>query len=598
MGITIADMIEEGWVKAVQDWLANQPDAYTVDAIGSKIVNYSCGHEQLGFPVTYFECHKYDDGNSKSGKTFMSECGFRNGRYKLPKSATHLVKRDTKLYKGRYFSATGGDEAARIMKDRGHINCSGLSQTEYGILNNVLCNTQRRSPLLCDQEINFNLGNNTIAAYNGPEVVYDEEEVEVTHMNVVRLIQKLVQNHRWYEGLRDAMIMSSYWLMQPSTETVESHWWVCLKRRMLLPQMGLTRAIIPQLVSITATNVSREGLEAVKAVGRMDDSLLIESLYKNTCWYWGEYLAIYSAKDMDTLLDKMYKTADDNLNIQARYIALVSAVTGKHVATTNTGTMYVMIEGGIKAQLRRTVSFGKINIPNIEEYGYAINAEKVIANSLVAPGCVGLILGMGGDLIKYTPYGNAFGINQAVRMRKTSGYQEGYSWYDLWALCVVADWQGYDVIYTTPGNSKKLFKSYSPGECSVAVPPVRFSSDWDYGKYVVKGVVERDVCHGSNAVDVHRAKRSFVWTRTSCKVQHITEYGSIDAPSEELEVVPIDDYIMIEKQRDNYMAYVLTTYNMDESDFCVEYTRTAIPVHTGIPVLESTNTEDEQPPVE
>nr|QIP68057.1 coat protein [Erysiphales associated totivirus 7] len=594
LGVSNIDLRENEWVDKVEEWLEAQPTPYIDNGKGEKVENPKCGATALELPMQVMTCHSYNDGHSSSGPGFMSESGFINGRYKVPVYMTRLRCTHLVVKSANYYECRDNDALKRLLQVQHHINVAGLTAKEISILNFALSDDERRTPLLLDQAIKLELTEGSVAIYNAVEI-QDLEEVRYSSREVLVTLQKLVKNHNWYEDLRSAVLFQRYWLAQPSTETVESHWWVNMQRAANLPRLGLMRAAIPQLVTSVGAQISAEGLASMKIVGRLDLSEFVNSLFTVTTWYWGEYLAIYSAKNNEHLVDKMTSAIVDNVREEDRHVVLPSALIGKAVPRSSCPLVYVYIAGGVKAQGKRVTPFGKVDIPNLDERGYTLNGQDICSNCVVEPGCLGLVTGLAGTLIRNTPYSNAFSVNSSSMVKAWKGIKHSYNWHDLWALCVVARWQGYDVIYRTSVTSVKRYRSYAANMVGVAAPPVKMSEDNGVGRFIVDGVIERPRVFGSDVASQHSLLRSFTWHRSETVVLEGLTLDSLEAVTEEVIHIPIEKYVMVNPTTTNYVGYVLANYDHDTSDFRVEQMRTAIPFAIDSGPLGSRETTLDEP---
>ncbi|BAT62489.1 capsid protein [Red clover powdery mildew-associated totivirus 7] len=599
IGVCLTDLHENEWVDKVGEWLDSQPPPFMEGDNGEKIDNPKCGASPLELPMAVMTCHTYDDGHSSSGSTFMSESGFVNGRFKVPVYMNKIRCTETVVKNVNYYECNDDAAVKRLVGTEHHINVSGLTAKELSLLNFCLSDNVRRTPLLVDQVIDFKLREGSVALYNAVEM-QDFEEARFSAKEMLVLTQKLVRNHNWYEDLRSAILFQRYWLAQPSTETVESHWWVNMQRVANLPKLGLMRAAIPQLVSTVGAQISAEGLNSMQIIGKMDLSEFVNSVFLNTVWYWGEYLAIYSARNNEHLVNKMRSAIVDNVREEDRHVVLPSAVLGKSVPRSACKLVFVAIAGGVRSQGSRVTAFGKIDIPNLDERGYSVNGTDVCANCVVEPGCLGLVTGLAGTLIRNTPYSSAFSVNSSALVRAWKGVRVSYNWHDLWALCVVARWQGYDVVYRTSVSSVRRYRSYAANMVGIAAPPVKMSEATGVGRFVVDGVLERGNVFGSDIASQHSMLRSFTWHRSQSVVLAEPKINAFEALAEEVIHIPIEHYITVNPGATNYVGYILADYDHDTSDFRVEEMRTAIPFATDSNNLglRETVLEEAEPDVE
>nr|UMQ74230.1 capsid protein [Helianthus annus leaf-associated totivirus 9] len=551
------------------------------------------------FEVAYWEMYSYDDGHSKSGLSFGDVVNMVDGRFKVP----------TEINKSSNYSTTmicpsdgnipvSDDSIKSYSRAKYFVNCSGLSQEEMTLLGVMFNGNKRSTPFLIDQDIDLGITPQckVYAIKKGAELL-DMPDITYTEDMIKSLITKLVVTHKWYEELKAAYTALKYWVVQPATETVESHWWLGVNRTLSLPYLGLRRAILPMLLEGDGAEISRDALNIAKLVVGKNDDLFFESMIANATWYWGEYLNQYNSTSLKSLFHKYDNDYFDTLRPHERADALSSAVLGVGVPRPVFSEMGTFFTHGLKSHYKDVVKFGTIKIDHMDEYGYTVSNTNIFANTLVCPSCTGLVTGLGGSLLNGTPYHSIFKINPTVKRNLRSKLVQGYNYYDLWAYGVVQRWQGYDVYYKHPKANGK-HKVYAANNVSVAMPPVNPLTMDEVLPYEMLQDQEREHGFGSSIEWLRNYKLHFTWQRFRVEALRTPDYNSMPISGDVRSFMSVDRIMVPGITQKSHNCLLYATYDAERSDFHVAYPEIAIPLGVNVGQLKLTEIDTGPTPEE
>nr|QIP68075.1 coat protein [Erysiphales associated totivirus 17] len=579
VGFSLMDSDIQKWATVLYTKSGSLPAATLKSKDGKEVRNPKYSEVFHTFRARYWTKYSYDDGHSKSGKKFLSEAGFGEKGFKVPADLTYCQNDGEYLFK-HAMPWDGMDDKAidRLGRVKYHLNCDGLDGRLVALLNNIMSQGERMTPFLCDQDFNLGIGEGTVAIYNvrkeplAGSFNYSSRDVQM-------IISRMINNHRYYEEARSAYLLFNNWLAQPSTETMESHWWVLLSRTMNVPKLGLMRAAFPVLLSVTGVKITNQAMTCANAMLADNDVHLFQSGACNALWFWGEYLAIHNGKNVATVIKQMSHMSETALDTGARSVAMMSAVLGKTVPTPVFSSAYTTLSAPLMEQGRRVVHFGHIDSVQNKKYGYTTTDKTtVIANTIVAPGAVATVLGLNGSLIQGTPISGNFIVRGAQFSVDMRGKRKKYlSYLDLWCSGVVARWQGYDLQYSDY-NSASSMVMYASNDTGIAVPPVLQPEDDMTGLYKVGRVEERNHVFGTDFVSYWNLDKHFFWS-----VTHHKALSSPSRKSSEIEggndgfVIARHALVHVESRPD-YMTALVATYDPHVSGFQVARTAVAIPL--------------------
>nr|UVG55921.1 putative capsid protein [Poaceae Liege totivirus 1] len=410
-------------------------------------------------------------------------------------------------------------------------------------------------------------------------------DVTYTFKDYMGLLHKLVTVHRWHEDCLNASKLLRPWFVQPATETVESHWWLNVDRSLSLPKLGLRRAIFPMLLEGDGAQISAEALKMSKILLSNNDSMMFESMVANATWYWGEYMNQFNSNSVSTLFHKMDNDYFDTLQPMERADALSSAVLGVAIPRPVFSQMGTYFSKGLRNHYRDTVSFGNIDIPHLQDYGYAINGNRLSTNTLVCPSCTGFVTGLGGSLLNGTPYHSIFQIRAVTQRKVRSRVEQAYNYYDLWAYGVVQRWQGYDVHYKHP-RANQRHRIYAANNVSIAMPPVNPLTMDETLPYIMLQDTEREHGFGSSIEWLKNYNMYFVWNRTRIEALREPDYNAMPVQSDDRSMFNADRIQVSMKAPKAYNCLLYATYDVDAADFHVAYPEIAVPLETNVGQLQ------------
>nr|WMV64381.1 putative capsid protein [Uromyces fabae virus] len=548
--------------------------------------------DDVKITVNAYQMYSYDDGHNRSGSHFGDHLDFVGGYY---------LHDDANLHVGQgievHITTTDrlipdNDEAIRaIQLNPMAINASQLTAKELAIINWCLQGNYRSTPFLVDQDINLHMtGRRVRALYarEGPQFDFKLERNEMT-----RLIAKFVKVHRLHQELYNAKILMTNWLIQPATETFESHWWTHVNRTLRLPELGLMRANIPGYTDGEAVCITTDAINNYDRIIGPNVMGYVESALINTAWYWGEYLAIHNTVDTDTLIRNLQYTNDDRLPYLDRGHALASATLGRALPVVSFKDCGTYMTTPILEQTRCRISFGHIDIPHLVDYGYDVDGETVMLKKVVTPSAITLILGLDSTMLAGTPYAASFAIDPAVMTVFRGNKQLAYHYHDLWALGTVMRWNGHNLKYLHPLRTG-VHKIYAANSVSVSMPPVP-PKDMDYTRaYAISGVDTRHHTFGDGFEWARGCKLGFRWNRRFNSMLSTPDWNA--APSTmpymhcsfptRISYVPLQAY--------TYRAAIVTRFDVEQADFHFTEVQAGIPLPG--PSQPSTLLPEEIPP--
>ncbi|QGX74231.1 putative capsid protein [Cronartium ribicola totivirus 3] len=590
VGCSPADWTLGYWFDDMKQWLAGtRPEYITTDGLQSRERDPTYQDQAYRRPIKVWHMNTYDDGHSKSGKSFGEHFGFKNGKYMVP-GAINKIHADTEKYLS---PATYQIPVTDIAIDEygqvwGHINCAGLTPKEVAILNFSLRGNVRVTPFLIDQDVKLDIAHGSVNAYFMDEGSY-ALDYTFNSGEVGTLINKLVATHRWYEDALAAQRSLKFWACQPSTETVESHWWTGVQRTLSLPKLGLKRAVFHFLLEGEAVCLSTDSLREYRIESAPTGSNIFSSLFYNTAWYWGEFMFVFNKQNMDKLIMAINCPVDNMLNVHKRADSMVSALTGKAIPVPPYSGVGTYLRGGLESNYKNIVKFGHIGIDNLTDYGYTLAGNDVYLNNVVAPGCVGLITGLGGTLLADTPYANVFTMNTAVMKTSFASKRIGMNYNDLWAF---GGWNGHDTEYLHPLR-KGRHKIFAANGVHIAMPPVAPVGVEAPVSYTVETVRPRKHMFGIDWYRQIDKRLTFYWSRCTSTPARDLDYHSPPAAFTRAGQIVPQTFAMAVTTVENYSAQLVAEYDYITSHFRVRdlSAGVALPVATAelqsqLPVTE------------
>nr|BAT62491.1 capsid protein [Red clover powdery mildew-associated totivirus 8] len=536
-----------------------------------------------------YDCHSYDDGMSKSGNSFMSECGFNSNLFKVAADVTQLtLKEQDRARLASPWGANGLFVSESNISSDGFINVSNLENKEIDVLNAVLVRHVRNTPFLIDQDFDIGISTSRITFIGVPSNYKPSTKVPINSDILASIIGKLVSSHNWYEEGRTAYIMARQWLAQPSTESVQSHWWLVTKRALVVPATGLKRAMIPNLVTTTGVKISQQAVDDSAALTANVGTAVVNSGVFNAMWFWGEYLSVHNGSQDNVIYNNFHSNLAMSLTADNRANALISALSGLTIPTAVFDSCYTLMEGGISSQFRNVVNFGRIAIPEAQEYGYVKSGKNIISNMVVAPSCGMVVLGKAGSLVKGTPYSNAFMV-PATKLKYTRAGVPVHMlpFMGMWATNVVCEWQGYVKKYSLAGVKGKHFKSASWENCGLAAPPVVDYTNDEEGDFIVGRTIEGDRVYGADLTANRSVDVGYSWHTTELELLSSLDPQSDVVPgnirSQELHMTLKTNFV----GDNDYMSAMVAVYDVDSMDFRVEQYMLAVPIPSGTDKLQS-----------
>jgi len=483
---------------------------YLVDA--ASLWLHRTEEPMLEMRLKVWNMYSYNDGHSTSGTHFGDHFGFVRGRY------LRHDKFNWAIHNSMYIKAEkpGLQDTDALIESlsawKGHLNMTNLTEEESALLDWCLHGNLRCSPFLIDQDLQFGLEHDSIrGVYLGRIGSINKA---VTPTQILSLYNKLVKSHRWYEESLAAKNLLKYWVCQPATETVESHWWTYVPRRLVLPALGLKRAVFQCFLDGEAVSLTATALEDYKdSTNSIQSDLIAPSMLCNTAWYWGEFMSRNNALDVYDLHRKLMQPDDAEIRADLRSDAIVSAILGTGIRKSLFPGTATYIPGGLSDHYGIRVKFGNVNIVEAREHGYDVDPNYVVMNKLVAPSGVAMITGLPGTLQNSTPYGTIFSTNPMVKKYDCGNWRDAMNYNDIWAHGVVARWNGHDLDYAHPKHDGR-HTVYAANDVSVAMPPVPPTADTNPTSYMFRGMHPRKYGFGTSFQWVTDRKLTFRWART------------------------------------------------------------------------------------
>nr|QED42951.1 putative CP [Uromyces totivirus B] len=542
--------------------------------------------------VNAYQMYTYDDGHNRSGTHFGDHHGFVNG-YFLYDDTNITVSQGEEVHLAIQPRLMGETDASIAMLGMTPmaINAAQLTARELGIINWCLQGNKRSTPFLVDQNIDLGMQNRRVRALY--TTTAPEFDFKLEKMDLVKLISKFVKSHRLHQELYNASILLSHWLVQPATETFESHWWTHVNRTLRLPEFGFDASKRPWVLDGEAVCITVDAIKNYDRVTSMHTTGYVESALINTAWYWGEYMAIHNTIDTDGLIQNLSHINDDRLPYLERSTALASAILGRPLPAVSYNDCGTYMTTPILEQVHSRITFGHIDIPHLQDYGYDLEGDTIMLRKVVTPSCVTLIIGLDSTLLAGTPYATEFTIDSAVLTAHRGGKQMAYHYHDLWALGTVMRWNGHDLKYLHPMRTG-VHKIYAANNVSIGMPPVP-PKDMDYARaYVIAGVDTRHHSFGDGFEWARAHKLGFRWTRRYNTMLSTPDWNAAPSLMPHINVAFPTRMSYIPLQSYTYRAAILTNFDIEESDF--RYAE----VQAGIPLpgerQQSTLLPEEQPP--
>nr|WMV64383.1 capsid protein [Uromyces fabae virus] len=576
----------------MEAWARTLPEE-TIIIAGIHTPNPAYKEMKLVKTFKIWQMYSYDDGHSKSGSHFGDGFGFIKNRFIIPKGYRTTDVDEVMILENTKDNWFSDDVTVDGFKRYGgFLNCSGLTSKDLAILDNIIQCNDRYTPFLCDQVID--LGITGKIAITTPTMVtpmttnYNSEDLR-------NILVKLVNNHRWHEDYLSAIRACKYWLAQPATETVEAHWWTQIPRTMYLPKLGLKRAAFHILLQEEGVCTTAEAITAAKSINVRTDELIVESIFANTCWYWGEYLAIFNKKNLMDLLVALSRVSSMTVDEQYRADALYSAVIGKAVPRPAHDCITTVWEQPLRHYYNKRIPFGILNFKEITDYGYDVHDSTVLVNTIVAPSCVALITGLAGSLVAGTPYGSMFHISPAVKKLTTKRITYGLNYNDLWALGVFSRYQGYNLNYQHPTRNGR-HTIYAANDVSIAMPPVTPKTLEEPKSYTVESFVQREYTFGTSTEFCLRANTTLYWSRDIATPQLAPQWNAMSCTPVHDSGTGITHIRVLPDASTQSIVNLAATYDFETADFRVELLHPGVPLPNLPGVLGLEEQLEEKPP--
>nr|WMV64379.1 putative capsid protein [Uromyces fabae virus] len=577
-GTTTHDLNHYAMLEKLDAWFRTAP-APTIMGPGNTIMpNEEFGKYTYTIKYSVWKMYDYDDGHSSSGPHFGDHFDFHNGMFIVPTRRFTMDNEELQIINEMpNYMPMNEAEIKGYSRAKGYLNLTGVSSKEKTFLNFILNSQQRQTPFLVDQHVPLGYDLGDIAAYHCPED--NAENFDVTPEFIASLMAKLINIHRWHEDALSAYRALRYWVAQPATETVESHWWTHTKRQLALPRLGLRRAIFGFMLEGEGVSLTHDGHNIYRQMFANNDALVVESLMANTCWYWGEYLLIHNAPNLQTILERQYLDTDMVLKASDRADAMYGAMIGRAIPTSQYLEQVTYIQGGLTEQRRKFIPFGKISLDGEADYGYKMDNERkqVMLRTLAAPGCVALIVGLNGQLLQNTPYASIFSVNNAVRKVHQGRRKYGLNYNDLWAVGVINRWQGHDTKYYHPKRSG-VHKIFAANSVSIAMPPVTPATLDEATSYTLERVLPREHQFGTPYDRMITYNTVYTWTRMDVVAQITPTWDAEGSGTEDIEMIMVKYYKTSTYENKTYKTHLMTDYDFKLADFRLERTVLAVPL--------------------
>nr|ATO91010.1 putative capsid protein [Puccinia striiformis totivirus 3] len=506
VGVGAHEVALETKVPELRQWLADSQD------------------NEYRLKLKVWSMYGYDDGHSTSGSHFGDHFGFVNGKFMRPYKFDWLQHNAEHIHPEKPGLADSDALIEALGAWKGHLNLTNMTEDEVMIIDWALKGNKRRTPFLIDQDIDLGVRGETIrAVYTGRLGGMNKK---ITAKMIMSIYNKMVKSHRWYEESLAAKNLLKYWVCQPATETVESHWWTYVPRKMVLPALGLKRAIFQCFLDGEAVSLTATALDDYKdATSTMHSDMLAPSMLSNTAWYWGEFMARNNAMDVYDLHRRLLQDDDTSIRADLRADAMMSAILGTGVRKALFPGTCTYIPFGLSNHFGIHVRFGTVNLTEVREYGYENNRNHLIVHKLVAPSGVAMITGLPGTLQNSTPYGTVFSTNPMVKKYDNGNWRDAMNVNDVWAHGTVARWNGYDLEYNHPKHNGR-HTIYAANDVKVAMPPVPPTEDSNPESYLLRGVFTRKYGFGSSFQWVMDRCLTFRWARTQTYMLDSPEWRS------------------------------------------------------------------------
>lgn len=162
----------------IDTWYRSLPDK-NIKHVTGQTENPEYTKSTYTITVKVWHMYEYDDGNSKSGKSFGNEFGFKNKKFLIPMDFLRTSDDDDvvliKAKSNHFESDVSVNNLKRLF---GFLNGSGLSRRELTILNYFLNDYGRTTPFLCDQHVPLGIDGKHIEI--STTQVIEQKQIQIT----------------------------------------------------------------------------------------------------------------------------------------------------------------------------------------------------------------------------------------------------------------------------------------------------------------------------------------------------------------------------------------------------------------------------------
>lgn len=542
--------------------------------------------------VKVWKMYSYDDGHSKSGKNFGNVVGFVNNKFKVCLSLFTALVAEPQMFVASSYLNLGTDNAVDSYgKANYFLNVTNLNPAELTVLSSLVRGVKRITPFLVDQTIEL-VGDLKRINTQGP-VRYSDCDIEYDDKMLMSILNKVVTKHRLHEDFMCAVQAARFWLAQPSTETVEAHWWLAQSRRLHLPQLGLKRAAFTFLLHDEGVCTTQAAIDTVSNISVRDDSAVVESLCMNAYWYWGELFARYNKETQMQLECSVESKQPLDIDDERRAEVMVSAITGRKVSIPVHNLIRTEWDIQLEDNYKIIVPFGKIQFEHKEDYGYKLRDDNnYILNCLPTPGAAAIVIGLSGSLIAGTPMSSLFCSANAAFIKEGKMKSQAVMFNDLWAYGTYLRWQGHDLRYKYPmtQNRHVVFAANNVG---IAMPPVLPPKTRTLS-YVIEAVERREYNWVSDIDFILRCNTTYRWAKSPLVVQQKPDWAAPASVNLLVDSAVITKFKGYVDDTNNYVVALEGKYGIRSSGFHMAYVTPAVPLGPNVGELGSVERQEEE----
>jgi hypothetical protein len=442
--------------------------------------------------VDILTCPLYDDGHSVIDSPRFESAGFKHRRY-----AIHYKRHDMQKTKAKVVPQRPIDEpSVRYF----HNFASAMDLTPFGettrdVILWSLYYQRRRSPYLADNPVRIFSSSNE--EWQGALIFCNQSGYDgarrgtFTSGEIAYAIRQLVQVYRLYDDYAEAMKYAVMVASQPEPNTVEAHAWFEDQLSMTLPAFSSYRTALPALVVGEPHLISMTGASAFFRDTSVAHTALMESLWLNTQWRFGLYLAAYNHDTERDIIRQESLGERIDMRPESFVGGMASLVTGReHWKFVHAG-LGVTSSFTYDLFKQRSYSVKMSTMGDVLSLTGSVDGNTLRFDRLVPPGALAMIVGESGPLMCGTPMAAEFSTPALQDDLSLDKIIRSANILPLWAHAVVARWFGYDIPIEYLHAENRRAVVFAANEDQLIVPPTPPSRSRGSYSFIAHCPVER-----------------------------------------------------------------------------------------------------------